>query len=249
MIYKRKCPQCGQEIEHKNIKSYKTSLVKNKSCVKCANERINNSQRKYSLEFLLKEDIISMYWIGIVLSDASLTSKGIDLTLNIKDAKTIEEFQKLVGNPKILNRKVRNFENFRVNVRNAPQVLSFINKYKIKLPKTYNAPDFENFEFLSNESLLGILFGIIDGDGSIYVNTKPYRKASIITITCHESWKEFYNSLFKRLNIFTNITKKKNSDTLSFNISRKQEVKKLYEKIISTQIKYMERKWKKLEIL
>lgn len=241
--YERVCPSCQEIIKHVHFKSFKKSYLKNCNCTKCNTTLNNIKQRKFDLGFLLTETTESFYWIGLLLTDGYIAEKEISLCLHKKDEEVIQAFKQICGSPNI---NIKG-DSLRVSIKDKTQVTKFKEKFKITTPKTYNPPSFENFKNFNEDLLVSMLIGMIDGDGCIILN--PSKKSAQIHITCHESWEDFYTSLFIYLNLPLTKRKINNTNCFRFSIGQKFFIEKIYKKIIEFDLYKMKRKWNKIEKL
>ena len=193
---------------------------------------------KYSLSKLLDENNETFYWLGFILADGSFYKNRFEFSLQKKDYDHIIKFSEFMDNLPVVKKK----ESFRCAVNNKQDIALIKEKYDIKDRKTYNPPDFKNYEHYSDELLYSLLFGVIDGDGNIYVNKKGH--SCNINITAHKSWERFYVDFMKRLNITYNNNKYGN--ILRISIGQKKNVIALRDKINELQIIKLERKWEKI---
>jgi hypothetical protein len=202
------------------------------------NDIYNNP--KYSLIKLLEENNETFYWMGFILADGSFYKNRFEFSLQKKDYDHVVKFSKFMGGLPVVKHK----ESFRCAINNRFDIPIIKEKYDIKDRKTYNPPDFKNYEHYSDDLLYSLLFGIIDGDGCIFVNKNTY--IYTIAITAHKSWEKFYVDFMKRLNITHYVNQRKNSNIITIKIGQKKNVIAMRDKINELQIIKLERKWEKI---
>ena len=115
------------------------------------------------------------YWLGIMLSDGSVTSKN-SINLRLKDKEHVEKFQRAVGatNHKITTVKDERWE-------------KTCYTYNLSLKDSKMAKDLAQYGCVPNKSYIGFSFphieekyyydflrGYFDGEGSIYYTKKKY---------------------------------------------------------------------------
>lgn len=199
-----------------------------------------NNPPNFSLLKLMDNSYESFYWLGFILADGSFYKTRFEFSLQEKDLDCLKSFCLYIGNSPIYKKG----NSYRTFFNNKIANKEFCEVYDIKDRKTYNAPSFELFyDKYTDNQLYALLFGLIDGDGCIYVNNN----IKIIGITFHKNWYEFYKKLFARLNIYCNFANIKDKNIMTLAVCRKQEIHNLYENLIKLNINYLERKWKKVE--
>jgi hypothetical protein len=199
-----------------------------------------NNPPNFSLSKIMDNSYESLYWLGFILADGSFHKNRFEFSLQQKDLECLKSFCLYIGNPPIYKKG----NSYRTFFNNKIANKEFCELYDIKDRKTYNPPSFELFyDKYTDNQLYALLFGLIDGDGSIYV--KGNNKS--ICITFHKNWYDFYKSLFAKLQFYCNFANVKDKNIMTLNIRRKKEIHNLYEKLVSLNINYLERKWKKVE--
>lgn len=118
-------------------------------------------------------------------------------------------------------------------------------KYGLSYNKTYNPPNFSCYSGYSKEQLIALLIGLIDGDGSISQNGSEHSNA--IVITSHELWKEFYSGLLTTLGIPLHIKERKETNTISISIFKREYCLLLRDFILSNNLFHLDRKWEKIK--
>lgn len=115
------------------------------------------------------------YWLGMMLSDGSITSNN-SINLGLKDKEHIIKFQKAIGaiNNKIIEIKDNRYEhlciNYRLSIRDG-QMAKDLAKYGCLPNKSYSNFSFPN---IPKQFLYDFIRGYFDGDGSIYYTNNKY---------------------------------------------------------------------------
>lgn len=203
----------------------------------------------YNCKNLLNDSIESYYWIGFIVADGCISkflnkskNEVIRLTINLhkKDRCILENLVKFLKNGHIIDygdyTKV-------AYVTGASEVK---NKFKFNYQKTYNPTDFSVFENCTNDQLLALLCGIIDGDGSI--TYKHDNTTVFIRIAAYYKWQNFYEKLLNRLNIHFTIIQDKET-AISICIQDKYGIFDLYDKVLKLNLPLLKRKWDKIKTI
>lgn len=140
--------------------------------------------RKGTLQWLLEDNLQTMYWIGFLLADGSMDANQMRVKLAIKDKDHID---KLAEKCDLISRHGTPSGKKSVNISASdPMVISaFQEKYGNWERKTYNPPEISNWD-LSEDRLLAMLIGYLDGDGCI--SRRKEARACCIYVGCHSSW-------------------------------------------------------------
>ena len=135
----------------------------------------------------------------------------------------------------------------RLTFNNKESVVKFMKTYGFSYNKTYNPCKFSYYSAYSKDQLLALLIGIIDGDGSININSVT-GFANVITITAHKVWRQFYEDLLTSLSIPIHISERPNNNCLSIRIYKRKICLMLKDFIISNNLFNLSRKWNKIQI-
>lgn len=245
-MFKRICSNCGGEIIYKYKKSFILANRKNSICTICINTKNNENQRKYNLDFLLNDDIISAYYMGLIIADGSFYKNRFEICLKKEDGEEVlPHFAKLIGNYEIKERTIKNKSYYRIAFNNKNSIDKLMNEFGIEYNKTYNPIPFDKIKNKPILYLKSLFIGLIDGDGSIFINKD--NKSPSISLIFHKNWENFYIKLMEILNIEYNLYESKNCKTLK--ICKTNEILKLYD-FVNANIKIkINRKWDKLKML
>lgn len=250
-----KCPKCGDEVKYWDIFEKIKAIRKGSVCKKCRHEKFgfkkdhklndihNNSE--YNLNKLLEENYISFYWLGFIIADCSLNNNKFELCLAEKDLNHLQTFADFIGYNKEPKYREK-VKAYRISFKNRTELPKIQEKYNLKERKTYNPIDFKFFEHYSDDLLLCLLIGIIDGDGHI---RKTNVNSGSISITSHYVWESFYKQLTNRINGKFKINKCKNRNTIRIDLFINTEIKKILNKMNYFNLPILQRKWDKLNHL
>lgn len=159
------------------------------------NIKKRNVDRIYGdLSILLEEHFETYYWVGFILADGSICNNRLTITLHKKDLCILEKFAKYIkykGNIKHYGDYIT------ICIMDSIIIPLIKEKFSISKRKTYNPPDVNKYINISNDKLMSLLIGFIDGDGCIQ---KQYKRNDIsCTIKGHISWINFISLLNKIL--------------------------------------------------
>jgi hypothetical protein len=145
----------------------------------------NVSNKKSDFSKMLELQPVSYYWLGFLLADGHFSKNSIKLTLSCQDRGQIEKFAEFI-NVKVYEDKPRMSEygltkSVTATGYDSKSVPIIRNKFGISSRKTYIPPNLKELA-LDDISLLSLIIGIIDGDGSIGKTRKR------ITLEAHISW-------------------------------------------------------------
>lgn len=133
-----------------------------------------------NLDKLLEESLESFYWLGFIIADGSFYKYRFELGLKESDLSHLEKFKDfLQSNSKIIYRSKT--KSYRFGFNNRFSIPKVMEKYGIHYAKTYNPCTFDPFKNYSQNLLMSLFIGIIDGDGHID------KQGRYITITAHQS--------------------------------------------------------------
>jgi hypothetical protein len=202
---------------------------------------INRSIPRNRLSALLNDTNESFYWIGFILADGTVTNDSIQIEVSKNDENHLLQINNYLKNDIVLYRR-RNTVTISINDRiNIKQIKE---KFDIKQKKTYNPPDYSNAEFSQN-NLLSLIVGFIDGDGNI---SKRKNGGTQLTVENHASWKEFHIFIEKFIysyfeeELLKNHQRFNNRGYSLITISKSKIVKLLYDEIKKLNLQYMRRK-------
>jgi hypothetical protein len=205
-----------------------------------------------NVEPLLKLDVLSCYWLGLLFADGHFVpSKGfLEISLHKRDAETVYAFAKFIHTT---NLSVRQHDQVGVSVSSKEQIRGLCEKFSIQSNKTENPPNISCIKD-NDDLMIALLIGLIDGDGNIY-NANGC-KATYARIECHISWMNFY-TIFREFLIkkFKNMGRIQtcsigisNKGYAQFLISSHFVMKELKKAAIRMGLPVMRRKWDKINL-
>lgn len=110
--------------------------------------------------------------------------------------------------------------------------------FGINYRKTYDPCDFAYFSSYSNEQLLSLLIGIIDGDGSI----SRLNNTNYIIITAHKNWETFYRFLISKINIDFHINNINGKDAIRIQTGKRENIEIFKKFIKNNNLQVLDRK-------
>lgn len=208
-------------------------------------------KRLSRIENILENTKISWYWIGFLLADGHFSRNGIHLSLSKKDRAHLQKFIEFIEYKGKVQTKTqitpfgRSHSN-KISFGGKDEICKLTNILNLRHTcKTYNPP--EDLPDLSQEKLICMFVGFVDGDGSI---SKRKRGNVTIEIEAHNSWKNYINQL---INIIYECCGETYSNkiadfgtTVKFCISNPIVMKFLRKKIKEYCLPVLERKWNSL---
>lgn len=233
----------------------------------CANHHVRRKMQSLNLTkthkirdvtFLLSDNLESFYWMGFLLADGSFIRERnhtkptkLSLLLSEKDEEHLDKLANILGGNKRKRVIPNSFSQIPVvefTVSDVTLIPKICEKFDIKPNKTYNPPNFYNYKF-TDDQLLSLLIGFIDGDGSI---TKSQNNKFKMTIFCHISWclnMEFMNTSIHKFcrTIKENKIIKRRAPQAGFVMGKTNILKKLKYFIIKNKLPVLERKWESIE--
>lgn len=238
MKYDRICPVCGSKIVYESEKGYKRAVRKNSPCRKCSGvkRRFNNIKR------LCNEEIIDCYYIGFILADGHIEKNiRLQISLSLKDKEWLESFKEYVGAVGAIRifPVGKNYE-CGISVQDKESIPILCKNFDIKSNKTKNPPDIKAIDRLTDNQLLALLIGFIDGDGSIRRVYK--RKDCNIKIKNHSAWLNILTLFDERINK-KNRAKINNSGYAEVSFTENKEIRRLKVFAMENNLPVLKRKW------
>lgn len=185
---------CGI-LKLENTQKNKQRILAKASFLGLVKEDIAISRRSTDISWLLNDDLNTFYWIGFLLADGSFSFEdfSVSLGLSIKDISHLSKFAKLCSSkietfirpPSKLIPKVTKF--CRTNAYHKPSFCSLVDKFDLKKKKTYNPPEISCYNDFSDDLLISLFIGFMDGDGCIGLD----RGYIYGYIGGHPSWTNF----------------------------------------------------------
>lgn len=215
---------------------------------------IYETVRNGSLECLLEDKDESYYWIGLFFADGCIHNTEMIMSQSKKDSHHIKNFALYIGST---YREKKNM--IIVSCSDCEIIPQIIKKFDIKKNKTYNPPDIEIFENMTDNQFIAFYIGFVDGDGNIKINhTVKSGKSVYIRFGNHESWFEIFCYMEQRLYEIFDIKFKKGSTVkirkpskngfgkeliASWEMGDFEIIRKIKMKLLTLEIPYNKRKW------
>lgn len=164
-----------------------------------------NGNKSNDLTFLNDASIESFYWMGFLIADGTFDAKmhGMRLRVSQVDRPHIQQLaDRIKTTLKEGHRSGYTGDSSLVglNAYDTTILPKLANRFDIRRNKTENPPNFKLYNF-SDDEILAILIGFIDGDGCVYVSPRGHVRISILI---HPTWREnlrfintFIHSYFK----------------------------------------------------
>jgi hypothetical protein len=236
--YYRYCPTCNIKLFYSDKRSLNNSTRVNANCRSCATKKYDI--KKSNLSVLCNRNNIFYYWLGFILADGHIGDNNrLTITLSNKDINHLHEFANFIKcDIKSVNKINRQHSCIRVM---DSDIFSIIRSdFDIKTNKTKNPPNCIVFDVLTDDELLCIFTGFVDGDGCI-MNLQS-RKDFSLRIKCHGSWITILEYFNNRLQL--NGTCKINNQGYSMlGISNSVTLKLLKRNVERLNIPTLKRKW------
>lgn len=216
---------------------------------KANKEKIYKLKGNEGLAVLLDNSLQSMYWIGFLLADGHFSDSRISVELSTKDKEHLKKFADYIKTnnwyerERHLNGSIY-YQNS-VHINNSVIVPKLKNTFSIQNNKTKNPP---NLALYTNteDQLISLFIGFIDGDGSIYTPTYTEK----LRIECDKSWYDnilFFETLvYKKFNHTKKVdqlTKISSRDSAVLEISSSAIIRSLKRFITENNLTVMNRKW------
>lgn len=199
----------------------------------------NQIYRKGSAAKLIDGSLLSAYWIGFLLADGWISEYDrLQLALSIQDLTHLTKFAEYIGTS-ISTGMSHNRHYVRTTIKDIDHIPILKERFGFHNKKTYNPPVVP-FN-VSNEELMALVLGFIDGDGSI--NPRGH-----IRIKCHSSWLPvltyFHESVQSYFNMdICNGPYINRQGYAQWSITKFELVDNLYKFGITNNLPLLERKW------
>lgn len=195
---------------------------------------------------LMKSDNVAAYWMGFLMADGHFSKNNrIKLIVHRRDETQLKRFRVFITH----TGKLQRYKNtVGISVMDGYTVPKLKAAFDISNRKTYNPPNTNVFMNMSDDYLISLLIGFIDGDGHIHVTKSG--KFRGITVKCHESWLDSLNVFIGRINkiLHTSIPygKINSAGYARINITKHVVAKYLHDFSHTHNLPSMRRKWDKV---
>lgn len=200
----------------------------------------NQIYRKGSAAKLIDGSLLSAYWIGFLLADGWISKEHrLKLTLAQKDISHLVKFSDLIDTDIIKFTKSTGHLQCYTSIQDIDHIPILKERFGFHHQKTYNPPSVP-FN-VSDEELMALLLGFIDGDGNI--NARSH-----IRVKCHSSWLPILNYFHESVQSYFNMDTSNGpyinkQGYAQWSITRFKLVNNLYKFGITNNLPLLDRKW------
>jgi hypothetical protein len=244
---------------YNNIKTIELSKILNRTVpsivLKANSLKLDKHPDVYktsNCKILLNKSLTSFYWIGFILADGHISDNRLNVSLKSSDSDHLQKLANYIHiklhNNIPYGKNTFNIKGERcyISVKDIIHLKKLVDTYQILSNKTKNPPDIKLYG-LSNNQMISLIIGFLDGDGSI---VKLNRKNSPFNIRLknHSSWlhnlEYFKNVLCEYFDVNSKMKCYLNKcGYAQLSISDSRIVCGLKKFIEQNQIPAMERKW------
>lgn len=254
----RKCPNPLGYINCQGVLAYKTKYqhkiaVQNNSCCRnCAALARFEEKKIHTIDRLLTEELESYYWVGFIMADGSFGDRHLALSLQSTDEAHLLRFCEYIKYKGSVYTSKPRVTKSNVNIMKSMLVTDILSitkvrdKFNLNRRKSYNPPDFRYFEDFSDEQLICIVAGLIDGDGCIFY-TNTYKNVSL-TFGLYENWTDFVLKIMTRIGFKFRIKHLKAKKMCIVEMHTYAELKRLKRTLMAFNLPIMNRKWDKIDL-
>lgn len=218
-----------------------------------------------SLKKLLSDELTSFYWIGFILADGWVTSRinpngayinHLGIMLQDTDLNHLQKLIDWLELPSTNIRKRTRTTNFKkesksvnICITDSICVPLIKEKFDINNKKTYFPPNMNNYSF-TDDQLLALIIGFIDGDGSIDLRGKHCPHISIQTTKEWADNLHFINTTIHRISgeSIKNKIKINNRNHATLSICKRNVVATLKQFAITHNLPILARKWQIINV-
>lgn len=198
------------------------------------------------LDILLHEVHESYYWIGFLLADGSIHGNKLELVLSKSDELHINKYANyILSKPSNYKYNSNKCHAIRVYSQDKYIIPKIMEKFDWNYRKTYNPPDITKYK-CSQELLMSLFIGYIDGDGCI--NKKVNTQYTIIRFRIHHSWITVLNSFRTKFNFDCTKPYIYKDGYCQWTIGRHSIQKQLKQHAITYNLPILNRKWDKITL-
>lgn len=201
--------------------------------------------KKSNLLPLLEETPEAYYWIGFLMADGGFQmNRYLRLELSSMDKEHLLRFSNFIN---YSGKYIIHKNCIAISCGDHITVPQIMVKFDMKSRKTYNPP--EHLPDVSDELLLSLIIGFIDGDGCI--QKQSVGNNYIIKIQCHGSWifilQEMMNVINNHYGMINLDVKINNRGYSFFRIFNPKVQRGLKQIALDLTLPIMERKWDKID--
>lgn len=242
------CINCGKQLTVKQIQKG------NKFCCKGCATAYRCKAHDPDI-FLIKDQDVLYYFIGLIFSDGNLDKNSSRITLGFIDKEFVEKIYPLFSDTKKRKIYVRQFKkenSFYSIINSNSQTIEKLKQLGLSSANSTN----KTMPLIPKEHFGAFMRGIFDGDGCFYISRKYKNKNYYaVSITCGsleftkammESLKEFNISTTMSIDCRKKIQKNK---TYYIHIYKKESITKFKELIYKHSNMFLLRKWEKFQVI
>lgn len=183
----------------------------------------------------------AFYWMGFIAADGSFSKTNrLSIGISQKDESHLYKFSKFINCNNFS--KCTKSNSTTLKIQDKFIVPKIMDKFDLKLRKTYNPPEFEK---LPIGCLFPFFIGFVDGDGSI--GHQHGREDALLRIKVHASWNVFLQKITDHIYKITNTPSTKatinNWGYSNINIANSVTLKFIKTKALELNLPIMHRKW------
>lgn len=208
------------------------------------------NQQKYNI---FTESLESYYWLGFLFADGTFRKRGeIKLSISVPDLLHLEKFKKFANSSnkitiiknKYLGKYTTN-DMATFNINDGIHIKALCKKFNIQSNKTKNPPLIRISE-MSDDQMLALIIGYIDGDGCFLKNNKS---DAMLSIEVHPNWLMNLKIIEENLRNITKIKFKENLSKINvrgyaaLRICNMQVLKFIKRFAIDNNLPILDRKW------
>ena len=215
-------------------------------------EKSKSIYRKTTCSKLLDGSLESIYWLGFIFADGHISkSNRLNITLSLKDLSHLEKFASYI-NSKVWISRFGRYDKCTVSVKDIDNIKILKQLYDIHHQKTYNPPNLNMFDSLSDKQKIAFIIGFIDGDGSLRKLNRTSTPFNII-IKNHATWLPMHTlfslSLIDYFDVESNMKPKiLNSGYSQLNITHSNIIGGLKDFVEDNNLPVLERKWESIYV-
>lgn len=207
-----------------------------------------------NLQFLLNENTVKYYWLGLLLADGHFSKGRCHFGLAWKDRKQVYKFAKLTkSGVRIKKIKLRGYNKtykFCEIIISDKEIVDLLKKrFSIHDRKTYNPPDLSSV--VEDNYIVSLFAGYVDGDGCIS-NVAKNKRFCNLKIQLHSSWLDilwwFRNNLSRIIDENLPDPFIDNAGYANWSIRSHPHLKKIKQKIVDLKLPILKRKWDKIDL-
>lgn len=211
-----------------------------------------NPWRKSNVGKLLNGEDEAYYWMGFLMADGHFGEKRLRLKLAKKDKEHLKKFGRFIEyTGKITSYITRlggkSYHGCRITCMDTIMIPEIMERFGLVANKTENPPS--GLPTGTDEQLLALVEGFIDGDGCMRTGKK--RRFCNIVVKVHSSWLEMLKKMadlvYRLSGCASGLPKLNKKGYAEWVISNSMITKFLKRKSVEMKLPVLDRKWKKID--